>query len=94
MFNLEELRKFIQVDSIRALRSCRAVKRHPKNPLLTRKGVLYASVLVFNPGVFKYRGKYVMVFCNDYGSFEEQRLEGTNLGLAFSDDGIDFENLS
>jgi beta-1,4-mannooligosaccharide/beta-1,4-mannosyl-N-acetylglucosamine phosphorylase len=32
-----------------------------------------------------------MVFRNDYGSAEEQRLEGTNMGLAFSDDGVRWE---
>jgi len=29
-----------------------------------------------------------MVFRNDFGSIEEKRLDGTNLGLAFSEDGI------
>ncbi len=29
-----------------------------------------------------------MVFRNDYGSIEEKRLDGTNLGLAYSEDGI------
>ncbi len=43
---------------------------------------------MFNAGVTKFLGKYVMIFRNDYGSVEEQRLEGTNLGLAFSDDGV------
>ncbi|WP_206521905.1 hypothetical protein [Thermotoga sp. Ku-13t] len=32
-----------------------------------------------------------MVFRNDCGSFQEQRIEGTNLGLAFSEDGIEWE---
>jgi beta-1,4-mannooligosaccharide/beta-1,4-mannosyl-N-acetylglucosamine phosphorylase len=29
-----------------------------------------------------------MVFRNDYGDVERKRLEGTNLGVAFSDDGV------
>lgn len=32
-----------------------------------------------------------MTFRNDYGDFEEHRLDGTNNGLAFSDDGINWE---
>ena len=73
------------------LQSSPAITRHPANPLLTYRDVPYPAALVFNAGVTKYQGKYVMVFRNDYGSFEEQRLEGTNLGLAFSDDGVQWE---
>ncbi len=57
-------------------------------PVLTRFDVPYPTALVFNAGVAKYNGKYVMMFRNDYGSFEEHRLDGTNIGLATSDDGI------
>ena len=57
-------------------------------PVLTRFDVPYPAALVFNAGVTKYNGKYVMLFRNDYGSFEEHRLDGTNIGLATSDDGI------
>jgi beta-1,4-mannooligosaccharide/beta-1,4-mannosyl-N-acetylglucosamine phosphorylase len=53
---------------------------------------------VFNPGVVRFKGQYVMVFRNDYslagpstGVFGEQLLDGTNLGLAFSSDGIRWE---
>lgn len=56
--------------------------------MLTYKDVPYKSALVFNAGITKFNGKYVMVFRNDYGSYENQTLEGTNIGLAFSDDGI------
>ena len=57
-------------------------------PVLTRFDIPYPAALVFNAGVTKYNGKYVMLFRNDYGSFEEHRLDGTNIGLATSDDGI------
>ena len=70
------------------LKSSPVIKRHPANPILSAKDVPYPAALVFNAGVTKRQGKYVMVFRNDYGSLEEHRLEGTNLGLAFSDDGI------
>lgn len=73
------------------LKSSPVIKRYENNPILSYKDVPYKAALIFNAGVTKYQGKYVMVFRNDYGSLEEQRLEGTNLGLAFSDDGIHWE---
>ena len=63
------------------------VKKHDK-PILTKEDVPYHATLVFNAGVAKYQGKYVMVFRNDYGEWGNTRFEGTNLGLATSDDGI------
>lgn len=65
--------------------------RHPSNPILTARSVPYPATLVFNPGVARFQGRYVMVFRNDYGSVEEKKLDGTNLGLAFSDDGIQWQ---
>lgn len=59
-------------------------------PLLTYRDIPYGAALIFNAGVTKFNGKYVMVFRNDYGSYEDQRLDGTNVGVAFSDDGINF----
>jgi beta-1,4-mannooligosaccharide/beta-1,4-mannosyl-N-acetylglucosamine phosphorylase len=73
------------------LKSSPVIKRHPANPVLTAKNIPYSSALVFNAGVTKFRGRYVMVFRNDFGSVEEKRLDGTNLGLAFSKDGIRWE---
>ena len=67
------------------------VRRYPDNPVLSARDVPYPSTLVFNAGVTKFRGRYVMIFRNDYGSEREKRLYGTNLGLAFSDDGIRWE---
>ncbi len=60
-------------------------------PVLTWKDVPYQATLIFNAGVAKYKGRYVMVFRNDYGSFAEHKLQGTNIGLAYSDDGIKWE---
>ncbi|MDA3959667.1 MAG: glycoside hydrolase family 130 protein [Planctomycetota bacterium] len=66
-----------------------AIKRHSANPILTHEQVPYKSALVFNAGVEKWQGRYVMVFRNDYGDFHKtRRFEGTNLGLAWSDDGV------
>lgn len=67
--------------------SAGVIKKMPA-PILSYRDIPYNAALIFNAGVTKYEGKYVMAFRNDYGSYEEQRLDGTNIGLAFSDDGI------
>lgn len=59
-------------------------------PVLSRNDVPYNSVLTFNAGVAKYNGKYVMMFRNDYGDYEKKQLTGTNIGLATSDNGVDW----
>ena len=52
----------------------------------------YEALLVFNAGVTKYQGKYVMVFRNDYGQRPDSvHPAATNMGLAFSDDGVKWE---
>lgn len=58
------------------------------HPILTRNDVVYPAALIFNAGVCKFQGKYVMLFRNDYGDFDGHLLEGTNMGLAVSEDGI------
>ena len=70
------------------LHSSPVITRHPANPVLAAEHVPYQAGLIFNAGVTRFQGRYVMVFRNDYGSLAEQRLEGTNLGLAYSDDGV------
>lgn len=64
-------------------------------PILTKDDVPYEADLVFNAGVTKYNGKYVMVFRDDYnfeelkqGKGEVSQIPKTQLGLATSDDGI------
>ena len=73
------------------LTSSPLAQRHPRNPVLSKDDVPYRATLVFNAGVTKWRGRYVMVFRNDYGEWGVPRFEGTNLGLAFSDDGVSWE---
>jgi beta-1,4-mannooligosaccharide/beta-1,4-mannosyl-N-acetylglucosamine phosphorylase len=63
--------------------------------LLTADDVEYPCSLLFNAGIAKYQGRYAMVFRNDYGpanaaEYAARGFEGTNLGLAFSDDGVDW----
>ncbi|MHB1356954.1 MAG: glycoside hydrolase family 130 protein [Anaerolineae bacterium] len=76
---------------IGALHSSPFIRRYAGNPILTAQDVPYPATLVFSAGVCKYKGRYVMVFRNDYGSLAEHRLDGTNLGLAYSDDGIKWQ---
>lgn len=70
--------------------SASVIKKLEK-PVLTRFDIPYQTALTFNAGVTKYNGKYVMVFRNDYGDYDAHRLDGTNLGLALSDDGVNWE---
>lgn len=70
-------------------KSSEVIKKLDK-PVLTKTDIPYKSSLVFNASVEKYNGKYVMLFRNDYGKFENNRFEGTNIGFATSDNGIDW----
>jgi beta-1,4-mannooligosaccharide/beta-1,4-mannosyl-N-acetylglucosamine phosphorylase len=76
------------------LASSPVIHRYPDNPILDAKRVPYPTSLVFNAGVTKFNGRYAMVFRNDYGSVSDQTLEPhstTDLGLAYSEDGIRWE---
>jgi beta-1,4-mannooligosaccharide/beta-1,4-mannosyl-N-acetylglucosamine phosphorylase len=73
------------------LHSSRVVTRYPGNPVLSAANVPYHATLVFNAGVARYQGRYVMLFRNDYGSVADRRIDGTSLGLAFSSDGISWD---
>lgn len=62
--------------------------RHPANPLLNYTDCPFPATTVFNAGVAKYQGRYVMLFRNDYGRWGDPKFDGTNLGFAESTDGI------
>jgi beta-1,4-mannooligosaccharide/beta-1,4-mannosyl-N-acetylglucosamine phosphorylase len=80
------------------------ITRHPSNPILQGKDIPYPASLIFNAGVAKFEGRYVMIFRNDAcegneDSWKEWR-EGkrelpapfeTNLGFATSQDGVRWE---
>ncbi len=73
-----------------ALYSAPCIKRREK-PVLTKDDCPYDASLIFNAGVAKYNGQYVMVFRNDYGPTEETFRKvpiRTSLGFATSADGI------
>jgi beta-1,4-mannooligosaccharide/beta-1,4-mannosyl-N-acetylglucosamine phosphorylase len=68
------------------------IHRYTGNPILSADRIPYPSTLVFNAGVAKFQGRYVMVFRNDYGGTPGQDgFKGTNLGVAYSNDGVHFE---
>lgn len=70
-------------------KSASCIIRHPGNPILSAANIPYPATLIFNAGVAKFRGRYVMLFRNDYGGTPGQDgFAGTNIGLAWSDDGI------
>lgn len=82
------------------LHSANCIKRSEANPILSASDLPYEASLVFNAGVVKYQGRYIMLFRNDYGMSEEAfarngrvcvPMGGTNLGLATSVDGIRWE---
>lgn len=70
------------------------VQKYEK-PILTKDDIPYEAELVFNAGVAKIDGRYVMVFRDDYGATREQyekkekKLSKTAVGVAISDNGID-----
>lgn len=60
-----------------------------KGIVLSKEDVPYSASCVFNAGVAKYKGRYVMIFRNDYGNEDfKPSFTGSCLGLAFSDDGV------
>lgn len=78
--------------------------RHSANPILQASNIPYPASLVFNAGVAKYQGRYVMVFRNDYceegeaawadlraGARQSSPGFDTSIGIATSADGITWE---
>ena len=76
------------IDPCGPLTSASCIKRHPNNPLVTDKDCPYPSDLVFNAGICKWQGEYIMIFRNDYDCDKVGQPHGTNLGIARSPDGI------
>lgn len=69
------------------IRSTSCIRRLSK-PVLTHEDVPFDSTCVFNAGVCKFGGRYVMLFRNDVGTWNVPKFHTTNLGLAFSKDGV------
>lgn len=66
------------------------IKRCELNPILTAKNIPYDADLIFNAGVIKLDGEYIMLFRNDYLKDKSVLSFSTNLGIARSKDGIHF----
>ncbi len=62
--------------------------RHPSNPVLQRTDCPFPATLVFNAGVARYQGRYVMIFRNDCGEWGREGIDHINIGLATSTDGV------
>lgn len=73
------------------LSSCNIVKRYAGGePILSKKNMPYEADCIFNAGVTKYKGKYCMLFRNDYGFSGKSSFAKCIIGVATSDDGIDW----
>jgi len=77
---------------------------HRKGVVLSRERMPYDSALTFNAGVSRSRDGYVMLFRNDYGfckkdfddfyaGLSDNTTPKTNLGAAFSPDGMNWNVL-
>lgn len=66
------------------------IHRHPSNPILTAADVPQSCTQVFNAGVAKFNGRYVMVYRADSFDQEADREIGTTIGIAFSEDGVNW----
>ena len=77
------------------------VTRYPGNPILTAEDIPFEANLIFNAGVIKYHGRYVMLFRDDFNYTKQMfddwaagkgELHGPScqIGLAFSDDGFNW----
>lgn len=60
-------------------------------PVLSAKDIPYAADCIFNAGVAKHQGKYVMVFRNDFDHIPHGGFKDCVVGVAFSDDGKNWE---
>ena len=66
------------------LKSSPIIKRYEGNPVLSMKDIPYEATCIYNAGIAKYKGKYVMVFRDDvrrdgYGTMP---MKCVHLGLA------------
>ena len=60
-------------------------------PVLSKKEIPYEAECIFNAGVARFRGEYVMLFRNDYRFDGAGAFQKCAIGLAFSEDGIHWD---
>lgn len=57
-------------------------------PVLDKTDMPYEAECIFNAGVAKFQGRYIMAFRNDYGFDGKRAFAHCKIGYAESDDGI------
>jgi beta-1,4-mannooligosaccharide/beta-1,4-mannosyl-N-acetylglucosamine phosphorylase len=73
------------------LNSSNKIKRYNEGkPVLSKEDIPYPADCIFNAGVTKFKGRYVMVFRDDYG-YNGRHFDGCIIGIAFSNSGTDWE---
>lgn len=71
------------------LKSSTVIHRYNNGePVLSKKDIPYEADCIFNAGVTKYQGKYIMAFRNDYNFDGVGAFGNCVIGLAESNDGI------
>ena len=60
-------------------------------PVLSKEDIPYEAECIFNAGVAKFQGKYVMLFRNDYRFDGIGAFQKCSIGIAFSEDGIQWK---
>ena len=74
------------------LKSSKAITRYKGGtPVLSKENIPYEAECIFNAGVTKYQGRYVMVFRNDFQYDGRGAFKKCVMGIAFSQDGISWE---
>lgn len=73
------------------LTSCEFIRRYNDGaPILSKDDMPFEAECIFNAGVDRYNGKYLMAFRNDYGFDGKGSFAHCMIGMAESDDGIHF----
>lgn len=71
------------------LKSSSVITRYNNGePVLSKKDIPYDAECIFNAGVIKYHGQYIMAFRNDHHFDGVGSFGSCDIGLAYSDDGI------
>lgn len=89
----------IKMPAMTNYKSASCIKRYNEGrPIVDASIVPYDATLVFNAGVAKYHGEYLMLFRDDYGYVEGpsrfmggNKFQGTYLGFARSRNGYEWK---
>ena len=72
----------ISVETVN-IKISKPIKKYINNPLLSLEDIPYPAEQVYNAGLDKFNGRYVMVFRNDYDRTQDYfaLCEANNLGF-------------